>query len=373
MLTAKASDSREAASTSAGALPSVGGPPVSGSIARVNPVERPDWEALLAAYPGFSFFHGTAWAKVLAGTYGCAPAYFLLQEAGVARALLPLMEVDSWLTGRRGVGLPFTDNCEPLYSDIGSAKKLVQSALEFGRARRWKYAEFRGGRDLFEGVQPSLSFYGHELDLTGDEDRLFGRLESSVRRAIRKSEKSGLTVEVSRTLEAMRTYYSLHCQTRKKHGMPPQSFGFFQNAHEHVVSRNMGIIVLARYQGNPVAGAIHFYGGRQAIYKFGASDETFQHLRGSNLVMWEAIKWLARNGSKSLHFGRTSIANEGLRKFKLGWGTEEHRLDYFKYDLQKDRYVTDTDESSGWHNRVFKALPVPVSRMIGAALYKHWA
>jgi len=37
--------------------------------------------------------------------------------------------------------------------------------------------------------------------------------------------------------------------------------GFSTTAHEHVVSRNMGIIVLARYQGNPVAGAIHFYGG----------------------------------------------------------------------------------------------------------------
>jgi lipid II:glycine glycyltransferase (peptidoglycan interpeptide bridge formation enzyme) len=226
---------------------------------------------------------------------------------------------------------------------------------------------------LFEGIQPSLSFYGHELDLTGDEDRLFARLESSVRRAIRKSEKSGLTVEVSQTLSAMRIYYALHCQTRKKHGMPPQSFEFFQSVHEHVVAKNMGIIVLASFQGKPVAGAIHFHAGRQAIYKFGASDETFQHLRGSNLVMWEAIKWLARNGAKSLHFGRTSIANEGLRKFKLGWGTEEHRMDYFKYDLRQDRYVTDTDETSGWHNRVFKALPVSVSRIIGSVLYKHWA
>jgi CelD/BcsL family acetyltransferase involved in cellulose biosynthesis len=347
--------------------------PVTAPVQRVNPAERPDWDALLAAHPGLSFFHGAAWAKVLASAYGYAPAYFLLEEAGAARALLPLMEVDSWLTGRRGVGLPFTDDCEPLYSDPGLGKKLVQSVFEFGRARRWKYAEFRGGRELFEGVQPSLSFYGHELDLTGDEDRLFARLESSVRRAIRKSEKSGLTVEVTQTLAAMQAYYSLHCQTRKKHGMPPQSFGFFQNVHEHIVSRNKGIIVLACYQGNPAAGAIHFYGGRQAVYKFGASDESFQHLRGSNLVMWEAIKWLARNGSKSLHFGRTSIANEGLRKFKLGWGTKEHRMDYFKYDLQKDRYVTDTDESSGWHNQVFKALPAPISRVIGAALYKHWA
>jgi len=38
---------------------------------------------------------------------------------------------------------------------------------------------------------------------------------------------------------------------------------------------------------NSVAGAIFFHSGGQAIYKFGASDETFQHFRGNNLVMWE--------------------------------------------------------------------------------------
>jgi hypothetical protein len=335
----------------------------------VNPAERSDWDELLAAHPSASFFHGAAWAKVLAGTYGYAPAYFLLQEAGAARALLPLMEVDSWLTGRRAVSLPFTDDCEPLYSDSGSGKKLIQSTLEFGRARRWKYVEFRGGRDLFEGVQPALSFYGHRLDLTIGKERLFARLDGgSVRWAIRKAQKAGVTVEVSQTLAAMRIYYLLHCQTRQKHGMPPQSFGFFRNVHEHIVSRNMGIVVLACHQGNPIAGGVYLYSGQQAIHKYGASDESLQHLCGPNLVMWEAIKWLAHNGSKSLHFGRTSIANEGLRKFKLRWGTEEHRMDYFKYDLQKDRYVTDTDESSGWHNRVFKALPVPPCTSTGPRL-----
>jgi len=91
VLTAKASELRKASSTSAGALPPAPGQPVSGSVARVNPIERADWDALLAAYPGFSFFHGAAWAKVLAGTYGYAPGYFLLQEAGAVRALLPLM------------------------------------------------------------------------------------------------------------------------------------------------------------------------------------------------------------------------------------------------------------------------------------------
>jgi hypothetical protein len=44
-----------------------------------------------------------------------------------------------------------------------------------------------------------------------------------------------------------------------------------------------------------------------------------------------------------------------------------------KYDLRKNEFVTDKDKISGWHNRVFRALPVFASRLIGRALYRHWA
>ena len=47
-------------------------------------------------------------------------------KAACCVPLLPLMEVDSWLTGRRGISLPFTDECEPLYPDAESFKNLLQ-------------------------------------------------------------------------------------------------------------------------------------------------------------------------------------------------------------------------------------------------------
>jgi hypothetical protein len=87
--------------------------------------------------------------------------------------------------------------------------------------------------------------------------------------------------------------------------------------------------------------------------------------------MWKAIQWHAHHGFESLDFGRTSLANEGLRKFKLGWGTRERTLDYFRYDLRASAFVTVRDESTGWHNRIFARLPVSLSRLAGALLYKH--
>ena len=402
-------------------LPSTDLPPPAGirrsgaDVLRVNPLEDPRWDARLATCPAASFFHGSAWARVLHGTYGFSPVYFvlgpvpamaearlrantevsppaslpsqgpepveglveqtsrLLHESQAFSALLPMVEVNSWLTGRRGVSLPFTDECEPLYSDVDSFRRVVQAALEYARVRAWKYVEFRGGRALLGEVPASTSFFGHRLDLRGDQPAIFARFDSSVRRAIRKAEQSGLTIEFSQDLEAVRLFYGLLCKTRQRHGVPPQPFRFFQNIQRHVLKENKGRVILARQGRVPVAGAVFFNSGMTATYKFGASNEAFQHLRGNNLVMWEAIKWHARQGFTTLDFGRTSLANDGLRKFKLGWGTQERTIDYVRYEVRTGRYVTATDESSGWHNRVFRLLPTPVSRIIGAALYRHVA
>jgi hypothetical protein len=342
-------------------------------IRQEHPLERPDWDVWISGQPRLSFFHSAAWASVLQRTYGFLPAYFVATRERQLAAVLPLMEINSWLTGRRGASLPFTDSCEPSGNSESAQKDLFQAALKHGRARGWKYLECRGGEQMLDDAKPSVSFLGHRMSLFGDTDYLFTRLHSPVRRAIRKAEKSGLTVEISQGLGAIRAYYGLHCKTRREHGLPPQPFRFFYNIHEHILAHNFGVVVTVKLGRRPIASAVFFRRGVEAIYRFGASDNRFQDLRANNLVMWEAIKWHARRGIKTLHFGRTSLADEGLRRYKLGWGVDEHRINYYKYDLHKDTFVRDTDNAHGWHNRVFRALPVLAARGIGALLYKHVA
>jgi CelD/BcsL family acetyltransferase involved in cellulose biosynthesis len=343
-------------------------------VHRVDPAAEAGWDdGLLAGHDGATIFHSAAWASVLKSAYGFTPEYQVIREGGKIRSLLPLVEAESWLKGRRGISLPFTDECGPLCGDEGDGQELIQAVLEQGRRRQWKYAEFRGGRGWIGDAPASASFFGHEIPLAGGEEKLFEGLESSVRRAVRKAEKSGVKVEESTKLEALREFYHLLCLTRKRHGMPPQPFGFFEKIHGHLLSRGLGTVILARHEGRALAGAVYFGFGGRAIYKYGASDEREQQFRANNLVMWEAIKWHAKKGFKTLNLGRTSLSNEGLRRFKLGWGASEHKVEYFKYDLGRGRYVVDGDGEKGWHNPVFRALPVKVSQWIGAGLYRHWA
>ena len=340
-----------------------------GAARRFNPLQEPDWDAKLVARPDFSFFHGTAWLKVLAGSYGFRPEFFAL-----GNAVLPLMECDSWLTGRKGIALPFTDESAPLGADKDSCAALFAEAVAFGRSRGWKSIELRGGKKFFaEEVPASVSFYGHELNLALSESALFESMDSSVRRAVRKAEKDGVTVEISYGLDAVEVFFELQCLTRKRHGLPPQPRDFFLNIHRHVLSQKSGMIAVARHEGKPIAASVYFYLGGRAIYKYGASDFAKQHLRGSNLVMWAAMKWLAHQGVKTLDLGKTSLANEGLRRFKLQLGARERKVEYVKYDLRKNTFVVEDDGVAGWHNAVFRGLPVFASRAAGSFLYRHWA
>lgn len=340
-------------------------------VEMVDPLAFPQWDRLVSSHPEARFFHGSAWARALRQAYGHTPVYFLARDGQRLLSLLCVMEVNSVLTGRRGVSLPFTDSCEPLVSAARGFPELFGRALEHGKERGWKRLECRGGTAPVEGAAPSLSFFNHTLDLEPGETRLFEGFKSSVRRAVRKAEGSGLTVERVRDPESMAVYYRLHCMTREKHGLPPQPFSWFRQIGEEIISKGQGFVAIVREGREPAAAAVFFHFGKEVIYKYGASNPRFQHLRPTNLLFWEVIKLLAKEGFTGLDFGRTSVSNEGLRQFKLGWGARERLSPNWVYDLRGGGFTVGKDRAAGWHNAVFSSMPGWLSRAVGGLLYRH--
>ena len=337
----------------------------------MDPTADAGWDALLATHPRATFFHGAAWAKTLAEAYGFRCRYVAATRGNELRGLLPVIEARSWLRGMRGVSLPFTDECAPLASPDVPAGSLLDVATREGGARGWKYLELRGGHELFDGVPEAVSFYGHTLRLDAPADDVFAKFESSVQRAIRKAERAGVTVRFGTDLESVRAYYRLHCRTRTKHGAPPQPFRFFRALCEHVLQKGQGFVALAMHGQRPIAGAVFFQSARQAIYKFSASDERWQELRGPNLVIWQSIRRLIDAGVTELDFGKTSLSNEGLREFKLRWGAEERQIRYARYCFARQGFVKISDLATGAQARLFALMPVVLSRWIGRAVYPH--
>jgi lipid II:glycine glycyltransferase (peptidoglycan interpeptide bridge formation enzyme) len=229
----------------------------------------------------------------------------------------------------------------------------------------------RTGNSLPNGNSPYSFYYGHTLDITHGEDTIFSNFRGSTKRNIKKAVKEGVRTNIFTSVESIREFYRLNCLTRREHGIPPQPWSFFKKIHDHILSENLGFVILASFHNKTIAGAVYFNLGDRAIYKYGASDKNYQYLRANNLVMWEAIKWYTNNGYKTFCFGRTERENKGLLQFKSGWGAKEHLIHYYKYDLIKEAFIRDSSKVRGVHNKFFEKMPIPLLKVTGSLLYKH--
>jgi hypothetical protein len=341
------------------------------SVKIVNPLDIPNWDDRILDLPGYSFFHSLSWARLLSESYGYEPIYVAVFEGKTMTACLPMMEVNSFFTGRRGVSLPFADHCEPLVTDKSQARGILERAVRLGKAQKWRNIEIRGGEKFLPGDVTAGPFYSHTLDLSVGIDQLLRNLRDSTRRNIRKAQREKVIARISTSSESVEEFCRLNAITRRQHGLPPQPAAFFKNVYDGVIAQGFGFTVTATVDNIVVAANLFFSFGDKLMYKYGASDKAFQHLRANNLVMWEAIRWCCDHGFKELCLGRTEREHLGLRQFKSGWGCSEQLAGYFKYDLCSDTFVADGFKVNSFYKKFFSKTPIPLLSMMGKVLYRH--
>ena len=337
----------------------------------VNPSRDPRWDDKLHAFDQATIFHTSDWARVIQRAYGYATVYLLGNSNGNRMALMPLFHINSVLTGRRGVSLPFTDQCAPLFSDDSSGDRLIEKAVAIGQHKKWRSLEIRGGEYFLQKqIVPSDIFYTHQLDLAGDEQTVQAKFRSSTRRNIKKAVKADLQPSISHTFSDVDAFYQLNCLTRRDHGLPPQPLSFFRHLYDVLIEKRKGFVVLVRHKGKVIAGAVYLLYRDQCMYKYGASDKRYQNLRANNLVMWSAIQWCIQNQFRRFHFGRTELQHEGLLQFKRGWGTTEQKAYYYKYNFKSQDFEARPARIKSSYF-VFERLPIPILTLIGRLLYRH--
>lgn len=336
----------------------------------INPTEYPSWDELILTNEKHVFFHTSAWTKVISESYNYKPLCFTEIKDNKLRALVPVMVVKSFLTGKRGVSLPFTDYCPVIAFDEKNFRDLFEKIVEYGKKTKWEKIEFRGGKEYFHDKIPCQTYITHILDLTRPKNKILSTFRDSTKRNIKKAIKKNLRVQILSSLESVKEFYRLNCLTRKDHGLPPQPFYFFKKIYEHIISTKKGFVLLVLYRNKVIAGAVYSHFEKKALFKYGASDKTYHHLRPNNLSMWEAIKWYKQNGYESLSLGRTEPHNKGLLQFKRGWGTQEEFLYYYKYDLSKNEFVKDNLRFDSFRN-YFRKLPLPLLKLTGSFFYRH--
>ena len=343
----------------------------------IDPSSDKRWDEFVKNHSNSTIFHTSNWARVLQKTYGYIPYYFILEDSDKKiKAGCPFFLIKSWLTGNRLVCLPFTDVCYPLVTSGEDIESLLSATIEKAKKEKADYIEVRGRHpDVF---LRDLHFENHSyyrlsrLDLSRGRDSVWEGFGKDIRRGIRRLESTNLVVEKSETEKGMRDFYLLNLATRKKHGVLPQPYIFFETIWQELILNGLGFVLFAKYQGIPIAGDVFFI-YKDTIYdKFNASDRNYLQYRPNHLIEWNIIQYCLQNGFRYLDSGRTSQDNLGLRRFKRSWGMQETVLPYYYWPRVKG--VTSTKQRSLKYKMItsiMRRTPTTISRVAGRLFYKH--
>src|SRR5436309_1253555 len=98
------------------------------TISIIDPLRDPRWGELADRHPRASVFHTPGWLEALRRTYGYRPIVFSTSAPNQdLRNGLLFCQVESFLTGRRLVSLPFADHCDPLVDSPKDFEALLVS------------------------------------------------------------------------------------------------------------------------------------------------------------------------------------------------------------------------------------------------------
>jgi Acetyltransferase (GNAT) domain len=170
--------------------------------------------------------------------------------------------------------------------------------------------------------EPTRTF---ELDLSADEDEIFGRMSSACRRAIRRGMKVGVTVEEASGAAFADEYYQQLVEVFARQSLVP-TYGVERVRALISCLEPTGRLLLLRARapdGPPIATAIFPAYNGTAYFWGGASTREHQILRPNEAIFWYAIRYWRDLGVTTLDLG-------GGGEYKLKYGPSELRLPAFR-------------------------------------------
>jgi hypothetical protein len=298
----------------------------------VNPLEYHGWDDLLLSQKGYSIFHSSHWARVLHDSYGYKPLYFMLTDQGRLSALVPLMEVESVLTGKRGVSLPFTDYCEPLFSGKSAFQQVMGHVIRYGKKAGWKRIELRSGNGFAPEIPSSSSYYGHKLDIAPGEGHILSKIRENTRRNIKKAMRGvNVTISVSRRPWPI----SLVKLSDQEGARASLSRTAFQNVYDHLISKNSVSSSWLPGTERPLQG--RFQQGNGRLIRSVGQDIPAKACEQSRYV--EAQTGACTTVIKAFA-SKNGTGNEGSDGLKAVGA--ERLLKYYTYDINSGAFSTGT-------------------------------
>jgi lipid II:glycine glycyltransferase (peptidoglycan interpeptide bridge formation enzyme) len=204
--------------------------------------------------------------------------------------------------------------------------------------------------DLWSGQQPDVLYRTlrtspHNIqpprtimiDISENEETILSRMKQKTRYNIRLAEKKGVVVS---TWDDLAAFHKMMRATSERDGFGVHSFKYYKRAYELMHPKQMCEILLAEYEGKPLAALFVACNGNRAYYLYGASTDEERNRMPTYLLQWEAMNWAKAHGCEEYDLWGVPDEDEaileanfekrhdglwGVYRFKRGFGGELKR------------------------------------------------
>jgi lipid II:glycine glycyltransferase (peptidoglycan interpeptide bridge formation enzyme) len=297
------------------------------------------WDAFACHHPNAHSLQSEAWGQ-LKSRFGWKAHTLRVGDSGslVLFRRLPL-----------GLTLAYVPR-GPLanWEDVGALWEMVRSLDQACRARQAVFLKVEpelpdrvhhaatlhalGFRPSPQTIQPRRTIL---IDLSGTEDDLLARMKQKTRYNIRLAAKKGVAVRAARSAADVDAFNALMQATGSRDSFGVHAPEYYQLAYELFHPLGQCELLMAKYQGEALAGVMTFYFGGRAWYFYGASSDKERNRMAPYLAQWEAIRWAKARGALTYDLWGVPDEDEatleaqfegrhdglwGVYRFKRGWG-----------------------------------------------------
>lgn len=291
------------------------------------------WEAFLDRHPEAHLLQTAAWGELKAA-FGWRVVRLIVGEAGAQVLFRPLPLGFSVAYIPKGPVGP-RDAWEALWPQVDALCRRYRAVFLKVEPDLWEDADPEGAvpppgfRPSPHAIQPRRTLV---VSLEGSEDEILARMKQKTRYNIRLAARKGVTVRPWDDLEA---FHALMTETGARDGFGVHSLDYYRRAYELFRPRGEAELLVAEYEGEPLAALMVFARGRRAWYFYGASSDRHRNLMPTYLLQWEAMRWAKARGCTEYDLWGVPDADQdmleaqfterrdglwGVYRFKRGFG-----------------------------------------------------
>lgn len=323
-------------------------------------IDPSEWELFLAQHKDPHLLQTSSWGQ-LKTEFGWQVVHVALKDCGAQILIKQILPGIRFAYIPKG---PIGSNWQNLWPEIDSACHQRNCIFLKIEPDLWISEPFDSGayaRQIPDGfihsnhsIQPLRTLI---VDISGDDSQVLGRMKQKTRYNINLALKKNVVIKPHADLS---TFYHLMTITGQRDQFGIHDLAYYQRAFDLFIDRDQCRLLVAEYEGTPIAALIVFRYGRRAWYFYGASSNLHRDKMPNYLLQWEALRW---------------ARSQGCTEYDL-WGVPDEDLETLEANLTKHSsglrgvyrfkrgFGGELKKSAGPWDRVYKPFPYHIYKLI---------